>query len=519
MLKVWSVVSAHLPGLWRFRWQGLAATVATGVVGAAVVMILPNRYEASARVYVDTQSILKPLMQGLAVQPNLDQQVQMMARTLISRPNVERVVRMADLDLRAKSPQERERIIDGLVKEIQVKPAGGQNLWSISYKGDTTDSARKVVQSLLSIFVESNLGDKRRDAEQAKRFIDEQLAIYEKKLLDTEAALKDFKVRNLAVMPNLAQDYVARSAEMQKEADGARLEMRQLENAREALRRQLSDEKPSFVGSDGTGGGLRTPTETEARLEAARKRLDDLVVRYTDEHPDVVHARSTVAELQSQRDAEKKREAETGVRANGASVLIPNKVYQDLKIAMADVESKLAQARARAAEAERRLAESRQSAQTVPKVEAEYLQLTRDYELNKKSYEQLLQRRESAQISGSMDNSGVSELRVVDPPRVSPIPSSPNKPVLLLGVLLLSLAAGVATAAMRSQSVAAFFDVRSLRARLGTPVLGAVSWVAEGDADARRRQGAIAFGASVGGYALLFVVAAAWLFVRTLSAA
>jgi polysaccharide chain length determinant protein (PEP-CTERM system associated) len=516
MLQVWSSVSSLLPGLWRYRWQGLAATVATGVVGATIITLMPNRYEASARVYVDTQSILKPLMQGLAVQPNLDQQVQMMARTLINRPNVERVVRMADLDLRSKSPQERERIVDMLVKEIQVKPAGGQNLYAISYKGDTTDSAQKVVQSLLSIFVESNLGDKRRDAEQAKRFIDEQLAIYEKKLLEAEAALKEFKVRNIAVMPNLAQDYVARSADLQKEGDGARLEMRQLENSREALRRQLAEEKPSFVGSDGSGSGVRVPTETEQRLEAARKRLDELVVRYTDEHPDVIHARTIVSELQGQREIERKREAETGMRSNGASVLIPNKVYQDLKVALADVESKLASARARMAESERRLLVARDAAQTVPKVEAEYLQLTRDYEVNKKSYEQLLTRRESAQISGSMDNSGVSELRVVDPPRVSPTPSSPNKPILLIAVLLVSLAAGVATAVLRAQATAAFFDVRAVRARLGAPVLGAVSMVLDAEAMKRRRDGVIAFSASVGAYTLLLVGLAAWLMLRTL---
>jgi polysaccharide chain length determinant protein (PEP-CTERM system associated) len=517
MIQIWTTVSSLLPGLWRYRWNGLAATAATGVVGAAIVMLIPNRYEASARVYVDTQSILKPLMQGLAVQPNLDQQVQMMARTLINRPNVERVVRMADLDLRARSPQERERMVDMLVKEIQVKPAGGQNLYSISYKGDTTDSAQKVVQSLLSIFVESNLGDKRRDAEQAKRFIDEQLAIYEKKLLDAEAALKEFKVRNIAVMPNLAQDYVARSADLQKEGDGARLELRQLENSREALRRQLADEKPSFVGSDGSGGVARLPTETEQRLESARKRLDDLTIRYTEVHPDVVYTRSTIAELQALRDAERKREAETGQRPNGATVVIPNKVYQDLKVALADVESKLASARARVAESERRLLLARDAALTVPKVEAEYLQLTRDYDVNKKSYEQLLTRRESAQISGSMDNSGASELRVVDPPRVSPMPSGPNKPILLIGMLLVSLAAGVATALLRAQATAAFFDVRMLRKRLGAPVLGAVSMVLDAESMKRRRVDAIAFSASVGAYTVLFVGLAAWLLLQTLA--
>ena len=234
-------------------------------------------------------------------------------------------------------------------------------------------------------------------------------------------------------------------------------------------------------------------------------------------HPDVVHTRSTVAELQTQRDAERTREAETGQRANGATVLIPNKIYQDLKVALADVESKLASARARVAESERRLLLARDAALTVPKVEAEYLQLTRDYDVNKKSYEQLLTRRESAQISGSMDNSGASELRVVDPPRVSPMPSSPNKPLLLIGVLLVSLAAGVATALLQAQATAAFFDVSTLRKRLGTPVLGAVSMVLDAESIRRRRSGAIVFSASVGAYTVLFVGLAAWLRLKTLA--
>jgi hypothetical protein len=197
--------------------------------------------------------------------------------------------------------------------------------------------------------------------------------------------------------------------------------------------------------------------------------------------------------------------------------MIPNKVYQDLKVALADVESKLGSARARVAESERRLLLARDAALTVPKVEAEYLQLTRDYEVNKKSYEQLLTRRESAQISGSMDNSGASELRVVDPPRVSPMPSSPNKPLLLIAVLLVSLAAGVATALLRAQATAAFFDVRTLRTRLGAPVLGAVSMVLDAEGMKRRRDGAIAFSASVGAYTVLFVGLAAWLLLRTLA--
>ena len=513
MLEAWRTLTAQLPGMWRQRWQGLAVTLITGMLGTLLILVLPYRYEASARVYVDTQSILKPLMQGLAVQPNLDQQVQMMARTLISRPNVERVARLAQLDPPNASMRTREQTVDTLMKEIQIKPAGGQNLWTITYKGYSPESAQAVVQSLLSIFVESNLSDKRRDAEQAKRFIDEQLAVYERKLLDTESALKDFKLRNLAVMPNLAQDVVTRSIELQREADSARLEARQLENAREALRRQLADEKPSFSSAElSSNMPGYVPTETESRLATARRRLDELVVRYTDAHPDVIQARAVVNELQAARDQERARESEPGQRAN--SPRVPNKVYQDLKLSLADLDSKLAAARARQAESDRRVAQAREGALAIPKVEAEYLQLTRDYELNKRSYEQLLQRRESAQFSGSMDSSGVSELRVVDPPRVHPTPVSPNKAALILAMLMVSLGAGAATAWLRAQQVAAFFDANSLRSRLKLPVLGVVSWVGHPRAARQQRQASIAFVASLCLYTLGFLMAAAWVFLR-----
>src|SRR3712207_6401918 len=88
-----------LPGMWRHRWASLALSVLVGVVGAIAALLVPNSYEATSRVYVDTQSILKPLMVGLAIQPNIEQQVAMMARTLVNRPNIDRVMRMSDLDL------------------------------------------------------------------------------------------------------------------------------------------------------------------------------------------------------------------------------------------------------------------------------------------------------------------------------------------------------------------------------------------------------------------------------------
>lgn len=501
-----------LPALWLKRWWGLATTLMLGIIGAAVVMAIPDKYEATARVFVDTQSILKPLMEGLAVQPNVDQQVLMMARTLISRPNVERVVRMSDLDLQTKSPQERERMVDELIKKVIFKPAGGSNLYSVAYRDENPDAARKVVQSLLSIFVESNLGDKRRDSDQARRFIDEQIALYQKKLTDAESALKDFKIRNLQVMPNMAEDYVTMAGNAQKELDLSRLELRQLENSREALRRQLAEEKPSFTSSDASSNLIAvSQTDTEKRLEFVRKQLDEMSLRYTDEHPDVINQRRVLKDLEVARAAEVKAAASSVAPRSSNSTVIPNKIYQDIKIAMAEIESKIGSARAKLADAEIRLNQSKAAAQTIPKIEAEFTQLNRDYDINKKNYEALVGRRESAAMSGDMESkSGIGEFRVIDPPRVAPRPVSPNRPLLLAGALAASIAAGFGVAFLLNQLKPTFFDGRSLRAYTNMPLLGSVSLLIDPLGRARNRKAVLAFSSSSVLYLTLFGALIAW---------
>src|SRR6476646_11868702 len=102
----------HLRGMWHRRWIGLGVAWAVAIVGVAIVYKIPERYEASARVYVDTETLLRPLLAGLAVQPNLDQQVALISRTLISRPNVEKLVRMADMDLGTHTNAERDELVD-----------------------------------------------------------------------------------------------------------------------------------------------------------------------------------------------------------------------------------------------------------------------------------------------------------------------------------------------------------------------------------------------------------------------
>ena len=109
-----------LRSAWKYRRLGMLSGWLVGAIAAGIILRIPDRYEASARISLDTQSILKPLMSGLAVQPNVEWQVMMLSRTLISRPNVEKVVRMADVDLGVQNKVAREAQIEALTKALEI---------------------------------------------------------------------------------------------------------------------------------------------------------------------------------------------------------------------------------------------------------------------------------------------------------------------------------------------------------------------------------------------------------------
>lgn len=502
MLDFLKSYKTYLWGLWKYRYSGLIATLISGLAGIVITVILPGNYEATARAYVDTQSILQPLMQGMTVQPDVQGQIQMMARTLVSRPNLESIVQVTGLDRDVQTQKGREALLQTLEKNIRFKPAGGTNFYSIEYRHPSQETALKVVTTLLDLFVKSTRTGKTSDTQQAVDFIDQEIAKAKALLLQTETALKEFKIKHIEVMPNLAQDYVSRSADIQKELQSARLEYRQAVNSRTAIRSRLEN-IPEYVvaggGQSGDGGG----SETERRLEATRKRLDDMLVRYTDNHPDVINTRRSIRELEDLL----RTEASRPVDSRPGIGRVPNRLYQEMSIAMAEADARVASLAARVAEAEAQAKRAREIALAIPKVEAEYIQLNRDYDSNKINYEKLLSRRDAARLAGSIEeNTGAREFRVVDPPRVSPKPVSPNRPLLLIATLILSVMLGMAVALVRELSNPAFYEPNALKNATRVPLFGAITRYRDAEALRRDRRQQIGFAAIIGSYVLVFIV-------------
>src|SRR5882672_3174142 len=424
-----------LRGMWHRRWIGLGVAWIAAIIGVAVVYRIPERYEASARVYVDTESLLRPLLAGLAIQPNLDQQVSLMSRTLISRPNVEKLIRMADLDLRTGTNQEREELVDSITKSIRLEGNVAANLYIISYRDANPVQARKVVQSLLTIFVESSLGDKRQDTQTAVKFLDDQIRNYEQNLQAAENRIKDFKLKYIGLSSHSqGQDYFGRVAQLSAQIETAKVELQSAEQARDSYKKELVGEEPVFLPEPAESQVREAVPEIDSRLDALKRELDTLLRKYTDQHPDVIATQRLIAQLESQRKTEvdTRRKAASGSR-KAQTPLDQNPVFQQMKISLADAEATVASSRAKLAGLEAQQKYLKGQAQLVPQVEAEYSQLNRDYDVQKNTYQALLSRRESAAMGKDVQDTGGAQFRVIDPPRVSPQPVAPNR-LGLLGI-------------------------------------------------------------------------------------
>jgi polysaccharide chain length determinant protein (PEP-CTERM system associated) len=512
-------VATILRGVWKHRWLGLIVTWVVGAIGVVTVLRIPDKYEASARIYVDTQSILKPLMAGLAIEPNLDQQIMILSRTLISRPNVEKLIRMADLDLSVKSKQAQDALVDSLMKSLTIKSTSRDNLYTLAYDDQNPERAKRVVQSLASIFVESSLGDKRKDTDSAKKFIDDQIQVYQKKLEEGENRLKEFKLKNLAMQSSDGKDYFGRISELSSALERSKLELREAENSRDAIKREIIGEEPVLLpDTPETTAGISIP-EIDGRIDAMKRNLDGLLQRFTEKHPDVVGTRRMIKELEEQKREEIAARKKVS-SSSPASLVNNNPVFQQLKISLAENEATVASLRVRVEEYQSRYNQLKESVKLIPQIEAQYTQLNRDYEIDKKNYESLVSRRESATISSEMDaSSGGVEFRLIDPPRVSPQPVSPNRLLLFPLTLALALAAGLFVPFAASQLRPVFFDARALREATGLPLLGTVSKKATEAAKLKEKRDLKRFIAAFASFIGVYGVGIALLFIFTIRTA
>ena len=488
-------------GIWKYRWSAIIVAWVIAIAGWMVVYRMPDEFQASARIHVDTGNVLKPLMQGMTVAPDMQKQLIIMTRTLISRPNVERIARMVDPDFESKTKKDQQNKVSSLMSKIILTNIGTDNLYTISYNSSDRELARNVVQSSLDIFMEEN-NDSDSNSTSAIRFIDEQIDVYEKKLVTQEEELKKFQQKNVGFMPQQAQggSYYKQLGAAEEELKKTKLELREAEHARDSIKKQITGDEPVLIGmenegiSDEVDPSSIVNTEVDARITELHKQLDILSLNYTDQHPDIIATKRLIIQLQDRKvaDAAKYKSSSFDPGKNYSPML------QQLNLALTDSEAKVASMRARVEEYTDRYNQLKSMSNTVPEVEAALAQLNRDYQVNKTNYERLLERRESAKIASKLGSaSKLMSFKIIDPPTVPESPSGPMRDALYSMVFFAALGAGIAVAFALSQLRPSFHTQSSLREITGRPVIGSIPMIWTSKEQKERKKRLFALGLSL----------------------
>jgi polysaccharide chain length determinant protein (PEP-CTERM system associated) len=489
-----TTIFQYLHAIWRRKWMTAFAAWAICIVGWTVIAMMPSKYESSARVYVDGDGLLGPLLRGIAVEVDPAQQLDVLQRTLLSRPNLEQLIHMADLDSRARTTADKEALIRSLPESIAIKPQT-KNLFTISYDDRNPTVARNVVQALLTIFAENTTGQTRQQMDNAQRFLNDQIASYEQQLRSAEQRRADFRAQHLDILAGAGATQELQNA--RSRLSDATNQLQDATARRDALKAQLGQlpQSTSVGGGQVAGGGV-----IAQQLADAQRQLADLRTRYTDQHPDVVSLKAQIADLQSRLSSDK-----SGATGGGRAT-ISNSAYEQVQVQLVQEQSQIAALQQRVADAQAGVKRLQALAATAPSIEAQAQDIDRNYDVLKKNYDELVSRREATNLSQAADTKADQiQFRVVDAPQVPLAPIAPNRPVLFSAVLMAGVLGGLLIPIMLAQIDRSFSTLQRLRG-LGLPVVGGVSYVAMFRTRAQATLETAGFGATAVALLMLYAV-------------
>lgn len=468
----------YLSATWQYRWHGLAAAWAVCVLGWLYVAKIPNSYQSTAKVYIDTQTLLRPLLRGLAVTLNPNQQIRVMMQELLTRPTLERVLRATDPKASSMSASQMQDAVSSFRKHISLRNLPAHGIYSISYRDTDPGHAKAVAQTLMSALIDSSLGGQRLDADQVGAFLNNQIAIYQRKLVDADKRRADFKRTHLDFFVSTAGgdrlsgagDVVAAQAAVAK----AQNTLNEAIDRRKALRAQLkSTSKTLSVNSPLPAiiGHGDTAITGRGQLAAAIAKLNTLRTLYTDKYPDVVTQKRLIARLESLHSGT--QSSDTQGISNPGYVMIMSK--------LADIESEVAVDHNRLKDAKKQLEKSKKLTVKAINIQREYQNLDRDYQVLHKNYETLVARRESAKLTQAAGaQQSAFTFRVISPPIKPNHPNAPHRLLLNAAVLLLGIGLGGGLAFVLGEFSGRFISMEQLKEAFELPVLGAITTVRTG---------------------------------------
>lgn len=377
----------------------------------------PKKYQSSTTILVQESNIVTGLMEGRAVLTGIADRASIAREVIFSRKVMNEILATGGWLARKPppTPVEQDRFIEAITNRTKIS-SPRDNLIQISYSDSDAERSYRITQKLAELFIEESFAAKEHESSNAFDFISSQVSEYHKKLTEAEDKLKDYREVHVDARPGAGVDSNARISQLRGQVEQTRMELMEQRSRATALGAQVSGE--SEVTAVQTRAG-----QIRMQLAELQGQLDKLLLTYTDGYPDVVRIRHQMQDLREalNRDEAQKTQAKASNPASIDDNMQYNPLYVELKSKQGEAQRNGAAIASRLSATEGMLNEELERSKRVADSENALSELTRDYEVNRDMYQDLLKRRENARVSMDIDQKRQGLTFRIQEPAVMPL--------------------------------------------------------------------------------------------------
>jgi len=391
--------------LWERKFLALMGFSVVSFVVLLVGMNWPSKFETSATIYADNQNILGPLLKDHAEQSKLEDHAKVVKDMLHSPRMLQKVAQELYPAELAESVDALGRHIALIRSRIDVRNLASGYI-KISYSDTTSHGAYRALNTIIDVFIRSSSEEQRSESREAYLFIDNQVQQYKDQLVAAEERLKNFSAQNFDGRDG---DVHASISRLRSQIEELKISIDENLTTVAALENQLEDE------SEYSSRKAKASVYAE-RLGELEARLSNLLLRYTEDYPDVVSIRYQIDDIRKSMSAPGS-EQDAGSRQSNTDDPILNPLYQELRSRLSQANTDIKAKRKRLSVLKGLMAQEFERSKRIAARGAEAAELNRDYSVTKRIYEDMLERKEKARLSMTLNVEGQGvTYRVQDPP-------------------------------------------------------------------------------------------------------
>lgn len=410
----------YLRMIYKRRYLFISILISISTLIIIGTYLLPEKYRATSTIFIE-RNVIEKLVKGIAITPSMESRIKVLRDTMLSRSLILKVLEKLDLDAQAKNDIELEKMIMRFQEKTELKVKRGNSLINISFTDKDPVLARDFVNTLVTTYVEQNIFAKREEAYSATEFLKRQVEYFKKKLEEGEKAIMEFRKREGIFIAMDEKSIVKDIQEYNSQIEKANLRIMELTAIKKSLEDRLKKEDPYTIT-------IFSKESTKERIKALERKLNELLVRYTENYPEVIKIKAELEGLKAiEKDLDQEEVAQTG------EINTINPLYQELKQKIMDTEAEISALKAKINQLKRMINKKRQELKQIPESRKKLADLIRERDSFKDVYEQLLVRLGQSEVSKQMEiEDKAATFRIIEPAILPKIPVSPNRPLLII---------------------------------------------------------------------------------------